>query len=211
MTNVKKISGGIYLVVDPAPGINQVLPKVEQAIAGGVDVLQVWNHWNSNQDKYSFIDAICKIAHARNIPVLMNEEWELLQETALDGVHFDKIPTDIHQIREDMQRPLICGLTCGNDLTRIQWATENKFDYISFCSMFPSSSAGVCEIVSKETVIRARQITSMPIFLAGGITLDNLQELTSTGMNGIALISAIMKSCDPRQTTKSFKQKLTTL
>lgn len=210
MTTIRKIAGGIYLVVDPATGINQVLSKVKQAIAGGVDVLQVWNNWNNHQDKYAFINAICETAHAGNIPVLINDEWELLKDTALDGVHFDSKPSDISSIRQAIDRPILCGLTCGNNLDHIQWAEEQKLDYISFCSMFPSPSAGVCEIVSRETVMQARQLTSMPVFLAGGITLDNVHELTCTGMNGIALISAIMKSNDPQQTTKAFKQKLIT-
>ncbi len=90
-------------------------------------------------------------------------------------------------------------------------AADNGVDYISFCAMFPSPSAGVCEIVMKETVIQARQLTSLPIFLSGGITLNNIDELTSTGMNGIAVISAIIKADDPQTATKAFKEKLATL
>lgn len=210
MTPRRKIAGGIYLVVDPTPGIDKVLPKIDQALKGGLDVLQVWNKWNNNQDKFQFINKLCITAHKREIPVLINDDWELLKNTDLDGVHFDTPPADLDRIRQAVARPFICGITCGNNLERIQWAVEQKLDYISFCSMFPSPSAGVCEIVSRETVMQARQLTSMPVFLAGGITLDNVHELTCTGMNGIALISAIMKSNDPQQTTKAFKQKLTT-
>jgi thiamine-phosphate pyrophosphorylase len=206
-----KIKGGIYLVVDPAAGIEHVLPIVKQAIDGGADVLQIWNNWTTNQDKHAFLNAISKTAHAKDVPVLINEEWKLLKETPLDGVHFDNIPRNLNMIRQVIARPFKCGLTCGNDLSCIQWAVENQFDYISFCSMFPSPSAGVCEIVKKETVIQARQLTSMPIFLAGGITLDNLHELTSTGMNGVALISAIMNADDPQKATKALKQRLTTI
>lgn len=211
MTRERKIKGGLYLVVDPSPGIDHILPKLEQAIEGGLDVLQVWNNWNINQDKQELINAVCKTAHAKNIPVLINEEWELLKTTLLDGVHFDNVPLNIDSIRQKIIRPFICGITCGNELTRVRWANDHRLDYISFCSLFPSLSSGVCEIVSKDTVIQARQLTSLPIFLAGGITLENLQELTSTGMNGIALISAIMKADDPQKVTRTFKQKLTTI
>ncbi len=62
----------------------------------------------------------------------------------------------------------------------------------------------------KETVIQARQLTSLPIFLSGGITLDNIDELTNTGMNGIAVISAIIKAENPKTATKAFKEKLAT-
>lgn len=204
----RKISGGLYLVVDPSLGSDVILPKVEKAINGGVDVLQVWNNWSLHQNKQELIDSICSIAHAKDIPVIINDDWELITKTALDGVHFDRIPSNLNRIRQTIGKLFICGITCGNDLTTVQWADENKLDYISFCSMFPSSSGGACEIVKKETVQRARRTTSLPIFLAGGITLKNVDELTYTGMNGIALIAAIMKTDDPQTTTQAFKNKL---
>jgi thiamine-phosphate pyrophosphorylase len=207
----RKINGGLYLVVDPALQLEFILLKIKQAIAGGIDVLQVWNNWSDGQNKQNIINAICNIAHASNIPVLINEEWQLLQTTQLDGVHFDNVPTDINAIRQTIAKPFIIGITCGNDLNRIIWANDNRLDYISFCSMFPSPSAGVCEIVKKETVIQARQLTSLPIFVAGGITLNNIEELEDISINGIALISGIMKADDTHATAKNFKEKLATL
>lgn len=203
-----KITGGLYLVIDPCLGLNFILPKILKAIEGGVDVLQIWNHWQPGQNKNKLIHAVCETAHSKNIPVLMNDEWKWLNTTALDGVHFDKIPFDIEDIRKSIKRPFLSGITCGNDLDRVQWAVEHNFDYISFCSMFPSSSAGACEIVEMKKVIQARQMTSMPVFLSGGITLSNIEQLIPTGMDGIALISGIMKSEDPKETSKTFKEKL---
>lgn len=207
----RKIEGGLYLVIDPAPGLDAVLPTLKKAIEGGADVIQLWNHWSLQQDRQAFIAAVCREAHAREIPVLINEEWELLVSTDLDGVHFDAVPEDLPKIRQTINRPFILGITCGNDLARIRWATENKLDYVSFCSMFPSPSAGVCEIVSKETVRKAKEMTSLPVFLAGGITLENINELAETGMNGIAVISAIMNASNPQEASRAFKEKLKTV
>jgi thiamine-phosphate pyrophosphorylase len=211
MISTKQIKGGLYLVVDPAPGIAVLLPKVEQAIKGGVDVIQVWNNWQVGQNKTELIHLLCGLAHQYNIPVLINEEWQLLQTTDLDGFHSDTIPGNIDEIRSAVGRPFIFGITCGNNLNTVNWATQNKADYISFCSMFPSPSAGVCEIVNKETVIAARRLTTMPIFVAGGITLANIEELRSTQIDGVALISGIMKADNVQLTTKEFKEKLLTL
>ena len=211
MSSTKQIKGGLYLVVDPAIGVDALLPKVELAIKGGVDAIQLWNNWQRGQNKNELIQLICGLAHQSNIPVLINEEWQLLQTTDLDGFHADTPPVNLNNIRAAIGRPFIFGITCGNDLSRITWATRNNANYISFCSMFPSPSAGACEIVNKETVMAARRLTSLPIFLAGGITLRNVEDLAGTGMDGIALISGIMKADDPQATAKEFKEKLLTL
>lgn len=205
-----KITGGLYLVVDPFEGIDQVLPKVQQAIDGGVNVIQVWNNFKEDQNQQAFINAICNVAHQQQVPVLINNNWQLVQTTRLNGVHFDELP-DIETIRVALSRRVIIGITCGNNLQRVHWANKNNIDYISFCSMFPSASAGACELVDRQTVLQARQITTLPIFLAGGITLQNVNELQQCGANGIAVISGIMKAADPAATAKHFQLQIPSL
>jgi thiamine-phosphate pyrophosphorylase len=203
----RNISGGIYVVADPATD-SIMISALQKALDGGIDIIQIWNHWLPDQDKHDITDTVCRMAAQKGVPVLINDDWQLLTETALDGVHFDHIPVNMDEIRRAVKRPFLAGITCGNDLDRVQWAIDNNMDYISFCSMFPSVSAGVCEIVTRETVRQARQMTDMPIFLAGGISVSNLDELSDTGYNGIAVISSVMQAEDPAAAAKAFKQKL---
>lgn len=88
-----------------------------------------------------------------------------------------KIQDNILQIKNEMNRKIITGITCNNDLSIVEWADKNEFDYISFCSMFPSSTANSCELVTFDTVKEARKITTLPVFLAGGIKPENIELL----------------------------------
>jgi thiamine-phosphate pyrophosphorylase len=203
---MKKINGGLYLVLDPMPGLAVVLPKVKAALEGGIDVIQLWNRWNKQEDPNEFILSICKLAHDYNVPVLINENWEWLQSYPLDGVHFDTIPENIRHIKNAIDHPIIMGITCGNNEDQIRWAIENKMDYISFCSMFPSSTSNSCGLVNPEIIQATREQTSMPIFAAGGITFENASLVLNLGVNGIAIINAIMNSTDPKSATQKFKQ-----
>jgi thiamine-phosphate pyrophosphorylase len=201
----RKIKGGLYLVVDPKPGISFVLPKINAALKGGVDVIQIWNNWQKDQPQGEFIEQACRLAHQFNVPVLINENWALLKTLPLDGIHFDSVPENWNEIKEKIDRSFLSGLTCGNDQSPIDWAIKNKFDYISFCSMFPSSTANSCELVKPETVRNTRKATSMPIFVAGGITKETIPNLYSLDINGIAVVSAIMKAEDPETAARNFK------
>jgi thiamine-phosphate pyrophosphorylase len=205
----RTIQGGLYLVIDPAKGLDKVLPAVQQAISGGVDIIQVWNHWEPGQDKLLFIQALVQEAHAHNVPVLINEEWEWLKETKLDGVHFDEAVV-LEPIQAAVGRPFLAGITCGNDLQKVQKAIAHQFDYISFCAMFPSASANSCELVSPETVQAARRLTAIPLFVSGGITPQNVQQLTHTGIDGVAVISGIMSAKDPRAKARQYKEAIQT-
>lgn len=202
---------GVYLVIDPSADRSTLPGKVWQALEGGVSLLQIWNHWpdSINQSgKKELITSIQNMAAGFEVPVLINQEWELLKSTRLDGVHFEEVPDDYPQIQQEVGRDFIAGITCSNDLKIVRWAEEYELDYISFCAMFPSPSVSSCEIVRPETVRRARQITGLPLFLSGGITPGNLGRLGELDFNGVAVISGILDAEDPLRTAKAYKQAL---
>ncbi len=188
---------GIYLVLDPSKERERLLVKLEECLQAGIDAVQLWNNWPGTMslpDKLGLIKDILKIVAPFDLPVLINEEWQLLAKTELDGVHFDKIPRDFQHIQQEIGYDRIVGLTCGNDLSLVEWAEAHEIDYLSFCAMFPSRSVDDCAIVKPETVRDARSITQMPIFLSGGIIPRNLASLKELDFQGVAIISGIMDS-----------------
>lgn len=204
----RKINGGLYLVVDPS--MPDVLSKVEAALEAGIDVLQIWNHWDEGQDKSNFILRLSAMAHRFDVPVLINNDWEWLNHSTLDGVHFDNPPKNFDNIRKQVRRPFMWGVTCGNNLIDVMKAIDDQASYISFCSIFPSSSATGCELIARDTIAVARKLSSVPIFVAGGINLENISEVANMNVNGIAIISGILKADDPKAATRQFKQGFTT-
>lgn len=202
---------GIYLVVDPAVKKSILLDKVRQALEGGIDILQIWNNWAENtrrEEKVVLINDILSMTDEFDVPVLINDEWELLKTTPLDGIHFDAVPDNFEHIKEEISRDFIAGITCENDLEVVKWADQNDFDYISFCAMFPSPSVGSCEIVSPETVRKARELTDLPLFLSGGITPEKIGELDDLDFSGVAVISGILNADTPRQQVFCYNQAL---
>ncbi len=204
----KKITGGIYLVVDPAMNTSELLLKLQQAITGGLRTIQIWDRWQAGANKKAIISQVKELAQERQIPVLINNNWELLMEFELDGIHLDQPAEDLEARKAALGRKCFIGLTCGNELERVEWAIANKLDYISFCSMFPSASAGPCELVSPQTVRKVRQMTSMPLFVSGGISLQNIDQLKDTGMDGVAVISSVLQAEKPAEVVAGFCKKL---
>lgn len=205
-----KITGGIYLVLNPAIDENTLLTKLKSALLGGIQVVQIWNNWQPGADKPVLIEKIATLCKPYQVPLLINQDWVLLRDIpALHGIHFDAIPASLSLIRDAVNRPFITGITCSGSLDTVAWAEDNGLDYVSFCSMFPSSSANSCDIVTPLTVRRARVLTTMPIFVAGGITLQNIAGLKKlTPFDGVAVISGIMSADDPEQKVKQFKNAL---
>lgn len=195
-------------MIDPKPGIKIVLPKVAAALEGGVDVIQLWNHWNTQESHADFITEVCSLARPCQVPVLIHEHWRWLEQFPLDGVHFDSIPENFNQIKDQIKRPFHVGITCGNDHDRIQWAIDNKLDYISFCSLFHSSTSNSCELVRPDLIKQTCASSGLTVFAAGGITHANVSSVMSMGVSGVAVVSTVMKADDPKIAAQKFKESM---
>ncbi|MFD2325890.1 thiamine phosphate synthase [Mucilaginibacter galii] len=204
------ITGGIYLVLDPGMEQELLLNKLSAALAAGINVVQIWNNWSAGIDKLKWVEAVAGLCNTYHVPLFINEEWQLLTQCqGLQGVHFDTIPTNYKEIQQTVGRPFLSGITCSGNLKTVEWAYQHGFDYVSFCAMFPSPSAGSCDIVMPQTVKQARGMTNMPIFVSGGVTPENIALLKKeTPFDGVAVISGILSAGHPQQKVKEYQQAL---
>lgn len=210
MTDKLKITGGVYLVIDPAMESSLMLSRLEAALKAGINAVQLWNNWLPEADKQACVVAVSEICRAYRVPLIIDNDWELLISTPeLDGVHFDALPPDYDEIKQKVARSFIAGITCSGDLDVVRWADKNGLDYISFCAMFPSASAGSCTIVMPSLVKTASELTNMPLFVSGGITPENMLSLRQlTPFDGVAVISGIMSAADPFTQVKLYQDAL---
>lgn len=188
---------GLYLVIDPMEDFDVLEPRILQVLRGGVGVIQVWDHWGEDQDRKAFIRRL--LAVAGDIPVLVNNDLELAGMPGVKGIHLDR-PEDIARVSRDK---LIVGVTLSG---AADWKMLKQagVDYVSFCSMFPSSSTDACELVDFQTVREACKNFPGSVFASGGINLNNAHQILELGVSGIALISGLLKAEDPFSATKKF-------
>lgn len=206
---MKKLEG-LYLVLDPKKDEKLLLEKLEKSLKAGVNVVQIWNHWDpdlSRSGQIRFCVKVKELAQKSGAPVLINEDWKLGIQADLDGVHFDQVPEDWKKIKSQIDGKLI-GLTVGNNLDLISWAEQNGLSYISFCSVFLSSSVDTCELVQPENIQKARELTRMPIFLSGGIKPENLHLLENYSYEGVAVISGVLNSKEPETAVNLYLSKM---
>ncbi|PRX41972.1 thiamine phosphate synthase [Salegentibacter salegens] len=205
MIEKQRMKDGVYLVIDPQMEKAVLINKLKEILdKSEIAAVQVWNNFKNVENQIFLINEICKICKAHGIPVLLNNNWKLLNQTEVNGVHFDEIPNDFREIKESIPSNTLLGLTCNNNLDSVKWAKTNKFDYISFCSIFPSSSANSCDLVDFEIIRKARKLTKMPIFLAGGIKPSNMHLLKELDFEGVAVISGIMSAENPSVSTENY-------
>jgi thiamine-phosphate diphosphorylase len=197
--------GGLYLVVSPVLPVKQLLLATEEALNGGVDLLQL-SAGEETADLHFLGTELSAIAKKHEIPFLVDNSLEVAKEVEADGVHLDAFNISPAEARGVLGSIAIVGYTVNMDLEKIKWAEQAGADYVSFCSVFHQCPSNQCPIVSLDTIRNTSSATKLSVFAAGGINLENILLVLDAGVDGVAVTSAILKSKDPQQTAKSFKQ-----
>jgi thiamine-phosphate pyrophosphorylase len=194
---------GLYLVVSPVMPFDELLVTVKKALRGGVDLLQLIPE---GSEILRLAEDLSSLAEQHAVPFLVNGNLQLAKEVGADGLHLDEYDVTPSEVKQVLGKQCIVGYTLGGNLEKLKWAETVGANYVSFCSVFPTSSAAQCDIVPIETIRAAKFQTTLPIFAAGGINLNNAERVLKAGVNGIAVTSALLKAKDPEQTALAFKE-----
>ena len=212
MKKESKIPGGVYLVIDPSKEENQLLEALARALEASPCAVQIWDNFSPTTSVPALISKIKGLCKDSKIPLLINNHPEWVELFDLDGVHFDEFSDlSADSLRAFGNQEKIVGITINNDLEIIRNSIEMGVDYLSFCSIFPSSTSNSCELVEFETIRKTRKLTDIPIFLAGGINPENISRLKSLNFDGIAAVSGVMGSEDPTAAILAYQRALSKL
>src|SRR5699024_6155768 len=206
----KKICSRIYIVIDPDKKKEEIIKQLFKLKRESIAALQIWDNPDIDTIDEELLNKIFQIFKNKT-PILINNKWKLLKKFEFDGVHFDEIPKELDKIVSKIGHDFIKGITLNNDLKIVEKAEKLNFDYLSFCALFPSKTVDNCEIVNPETIQECSKITSMPIFLSGGITPNKIHQLKYLSFQGIAVVSGIMKAKDSKKKFKKYKFELNKL
>jgi thiamine-phosphate pyrophosphorylase len=193
--------GGLYLVVRSTPTIDKLRLVVEKALKGGANMVQLIVE-DEASDTISLARDLLDLTKMHGALFLINGSVMMAKKVEADGMHFDSYDTKPSELRRVLGSKCIIGYTLGVNLEKLSWAEAMGADYVSFCSVFPSSYSAQCPSVSIEILKKARTRTSLPIFAAGGINRNNAKFVMETGIDGIAVTSAILRARYPEQEAK---------
>ena len=179
---------------------------VEQALRGGATFLQIRE---KDMDEESFEKEalrLQKLCRSYGVPFIVNDNVPLAVRIDADGIHVGQEDMEAGQVREMIGPDRILGVSAQTveDALRAEAAGA---DYLGVGAVFPTGSKDDAVEVSKETLKAICEAVSIPVVAIGGITYDNLEELTETGIAGISVISAVFGQEDIEEATAKLKAK----
>ena len=199
---------GIYAITPDQKNTKILLKQVRDCCEGGINILQYRSKslpWKKRNEQASEIK---KVTDEYEIPFIINDDIDICLKLDTFGIHLGKDDESIKNARSALGADKCIGMSCYNQVDRVEMAIRNKADYIALGACFETKTKPTAPIVSLETIRMVIQKYDIPTVAIGGITIDNLGSLKETGIQCFALINSIFSSTDIISTIKQFKSEI---
>lgn len=177
---------------------------VEKSLKGGVSVVQIREKDCPGKEFLQIAKSVKEITRRYGVPLIINDRVDVAIAVGADGVHVgqDDLPCAI--VRSMVGEDMIIGVSASS-LTEALKAQQDGADYIGVGAMFATDTKTDAKVVSMEELDRIRREVSIPIVVIGGINKTTLPDFIGKGIDGIAVVSAIVSQNDVESAARELK------
>ena len=194
----------LYAVTDRAWTGNKTLyEQIKEALENGVTCVQLRE---KNLDEASFIEEAKKISvlcRQYNTPFIVNDSVNVAIASNADGIHIGQEDMGLKDVRKIVGENMIIGIS-AHTVEEAKFAQENGADYIGIGAVFETSTKNDVEVIPYEKVKSICDAVDMPKVAIGGINAENILKLKGSGIDGVAVVSAIFGAKDIGKATKEL-------
>ena len=164
--------------------------QVDLAVNNGVTFLQLREKDLDFDEFVELAKGIKFLANKASVPFVINDNIDVAIASGADGVHLgqDDIPAD--KAREILGDGKIIGISVQTVEDAVL-AEKKGADYLGVGAVFSTSTKLDASDVSFETLREVCNAVSIPVVAIGGINKNNLLQLKGSGIDGVAVVSAI--------------------
>jgi thiamine-phosphate pyrophosphorylase len=192
----------LYLITDREISGLSHLSIVKQSLSAGIRIIQLREKNMTKRQLYTEAVAIRKVTRRYNAIFIMNDYVDVAFTVNADGVHLGQDDMPIKEARKVLGKNRIIGIST-HSLKQSLEAQQQGADYIGFGPVFETATKRVGAPRGLRALREIKKHINLPIIAIGGITHENITDITGSGIDSAAVASGIL-SGDMRQNTKKF-------
>ena len=177
--------------------------SVESALRGGTTVIQLREKDCSSREFYELGLRVKKITERYNAPLIINDRVDIALAVGAAGVHVGQGDLPCKVVREIVGPDMIVGVSAAT-LDEAVRAEQDGADYLGVGAMYATATKTDTRPVSMEELLKIRAAVKIPIVVIGGINKQTLGNFKGTGVNGLAVVSAIVAQPDPEAAAREL-------
>lgn len=204
--NVSKDQLQVYAVTDSKwlHG-NTLAQAVEDAILGGATFIQLREKKMTTPERIAAAAKIKAVTERYHIPFVVNDDVQAALASGADGVHIGQEDMQAAEARRLLGPDKILGVS-AQTVEQALLAQAHGADYLGVGAVFSTSTKADAVEVPFATLQAICQAVQIPVIAIGGVKADNVHLLQSSGIVGVAVVSAIFAADDISSATKHLAQ-----
>ncbi|MCP4365472.1 MAG: thiamine phosphate synthase [Planctomycetes bacterium] len=176
---------------------------VRLALEGGVTTVQLREKDLDSMNMFFLASELRNMTNEYGANLIINDRIDIALAVGADGVQMGKNSIPIMDARRLLGRDKLIGFSAHN-MQEAVGAEENGVNYITLSPIYESPGKG--RPAGPGVIPTFRDSLRVPIIALGGINGDNASEVLDNKADGIAVISAIMASEDPKAAAVRLRQ-----
>ena len=194
----------LYAVTEKYPD-RDFFVQIESALKGGITCLQLREKHFSQAEFIDEARIVKRLCEKYSVPLIINDDVEVALSCGADGVHIGQDDGDIAEVRKIAGRRLIIGVSAHN-VEEALAAEKAGADYLGCGAVFGSMTKSNVHVLPLETLKNIAAAVKIPIVAIGGINETNMMRLAGSGIDGVAVISAIFGAADVESKCQELKR-----
>ena len=194
----------LYAVTDRAwVGTKSLYEQVKEALENGVTCVQLREKELNESDFLKEAKQISTLCKEYKVPFIVNDNVNIAIACKADGIHIGQEDMELKNVRKLVGEDMIIGVSAHTVEEAIK-AQEGGADYIGIGAVFATSTKTDVDVLSFETLRSICEAVDIPTVAIGGIKKDNICKLKGSGIDGVAVVSAIFAAKDIATATKEL-------
>ena len=194
----------LYAVTDRAwVGTKSLYEQVKEALENGVTCVQLREKELDESDFLKEAKQISTLCKEYKVPFIVNDNVNIAIACKADGIHIGQEDMELTSVRKLVGEDMIIGVSAHTVEEAIK-AQEGGADYIGIGAVFATSTKTDVDVLSFETLRSICEAVDIPTVAIGGIKKDNICKLKGSGIDGVAVVSAIFAAKDIATATKEL-------
>lgn len=202
----KNIDYSLYLVSDRnVLNGKDFIKSLEEAILGGVTLIQLREKNTNSLEFYELAVKVKELTAKYNIPLIINDRLDIAMAVNAEGVHVGQNDMPANVARNIIGEDKILGVSVST-LEEAKKAVDDGADYIGVGALFPTDTKTDANSVSLHQIKNIKENINIPVVGIGGINKSNIKSVIDTGIDGVAVVSAILGKENIKEASQKLKE-----
>ncbi len=203
---MKQIDTTMYFITDSTHfSEDEFLYRVEEACKGGVTLVQLREKDSTTREYLALAEKVHEITHRYDIPLIIDDRVDVALAVRAEGVHVGQSDMPVSIARKLMGEDKIIGATTKTVPQAIE-AYEQGADYLGVGAIYPTTTKVKTVLTSVDTLKEIVNAVPIKVNAIGGLNKDNIHVLKESGIDGICVVSAIMKADNPKSAAEELRE-----